>query len=60
MVMKCIPFTEKVMDRLEVLENKLLYFYDIRVPFMNGNSDLLKAETAKCILPQLVQFSVGL
>lgn len=50
MVMKCIFFIEKVMDRLEVLENKLFYFYDIRVFFMNGNSDLLKVEIVKCIL----------
>lgn len=38
MVMKCTSVTEKVMDKSGVLEDKLLHFYDIRVPFMNGNT----------------------
>lgn len=38
MVMKCLPVTEKVMNELGVLEDKLLHFYDIRIPLMNGNT----------------------
>lgn len=38
MVMKCIPATEKVIGMLGVLEDKLLHFYDISVPSMNGNT----------------------
>lgn len=40
MGMKCIPVTDKVMGKLEVLVDKLLYSHDIRVPFINGNTVL--------------------
>lgn len=51
MVMKYLSVSEKDPDKLGVLEGKLLHFYDIRVPLINGNTvfyEKLKLLNAHC------------
>lgn len=57
---KYVPVTEKEMDKLWVLQDKLLHFDDIRVPFTNGNSVLFKVKITKWTLPQQIQILAAL